>query len=207
MQVTKVTWTYYHLFDCVLWFHTHILVGLARLVFCTLVFSQEDNNMKPNITFIQMGGTIDKAYPKAIGGYAFDIGEAAFITILNDLQPSFRFETNTICQKDSQDITIEDRQQLRDFIFKSDCSKFVITHGTDTMIETGHFISTIPKKTIVLTGSLKPAAFKQSDAPIQLGAAIAASQLLSDGILHCNEWDNKNQLDDIGRDSTTGKFI
>ena len=110
--------------------------------------------MKSSITFIQMGGTIDKAYPKAIGGYAFDIGEAAFITILNDLQPSFSFETKTICQKDSQDITIEDRQQLRDLIFKSDCSKFVITHGTDTMIETGHFISTITKKTIVLTGSL-----------------------------------------------------
>lgn len=162
--------------------------------------------MKPSITFVQMGGTIDKAYPKAIGGYAFDIGEAAFITILDDLQPSFRYGTKTICQKDSQDLTSDDRQQLRDFIFNCECAKFVITHGTDTMIETGHYISSIPEKTVVLTGSLKPAAFKQSDAPIQLGSAIAASQFLSPGIYIAMNGIIKS-IGDIGRDLTTGKFI
>ncbi len=167
---------------------------------------QVDSIMKPNITFIQMGGTIDKTYPKATGGYAFEIGEAAFHSILHDLQPSFSYETKMICQKDSQDITIGDRQELKDFIFKSDCSTFVITHGTDTMIETGHFISDLSQKTIVLTGSLKPAAFKQSDAPIQLGSAIAASQVLSAGIYIAMNGIVKS-IDDIGRDLSTGKFI
>lgn len=162
--------------------------------------------MKVDITFIQMGGTIDKAYPKAIGGYAFDIGDAAFISILEDLRPSFSYETKAICQKDSQDLILQDRQMLKDYINKSQCGHFVVTHGTDTMIETGQFIGVMPDKTVVLTGSLTPAAFKQSDAPIQLGSALMAAQLLPAGVYIAMNGIVK-PIRDIGRDSKTGKFI
>lgn len=162
--------------------------------------------MKPMICFIQMGGTIDKAYPKSTGGYAFEIADAAFLSIIEDLQASFDFQTKTICQKDSQDITKEDRNRLLDYIEKQDTQQFVITHGTDTMKETGLFLSNISNKTIVLTGALKPAAFKQSDAPIQLGAAISACQLLSPGIYIAMNGIVK-PIEQIGRDVNTGKFI
>lgn len=153
-----------------------------------------------------MGGTIDKAYPKSTGGYAFEIADAAFISLLNDLQPSFDFHTKTICQKDSQDLTEHDRQSLLEFIRENANNKFVITHGTDTMKDTGEYLSAIENKTIVLTGSLKPAAFKKSDAPLQLGAAITACQLLPSGVYIAMNGIVK-PIGDIERDFNTGKFI
>ena len=54
-------------------------------------------------------GTIDKDYPKRKGGYAFEIGPSAVKTILTNIQPTIDFEFQTVCQKDSQDITDEDR--------------------------------------------------------------------------------------------------
>lgn len=169
--------------------------------------SRRDNRlMDVDITFIQMGGTIDKAYPKAIGGYAFDIGEAAFSSILADLKPSFKYSTKTICQKDSQDLTRQDRQLLKEYIDQTECDNFVVTHGTDTMIETGQFIAEMSGKTVVLTGALTPAAFKQSDAPIQLGLAIMAAQLLSAGVYIAMNGIVK-PVSHIQRERKTGKFI
>jgi len=60
--------------------------------------------------------------------------------------------------------------------------RIVITHGTDTMTDTAHAIGDQSGKIIVLTGSLQPAVFKESDALFNLGGALAAAQSLSPGI-------------------------
>ena len=70
--------------------------------------------MEMAILFIQMGGTIDKNYPKTKSGYNFEIGPPAFEQILTKIRPTlgFKAKINSVCQKDSQEITLEDRYVL-----------------------------------------------------------------------------------------------
>ena len=61
--------------------------------------------------------------------------------------------------------------------------KIVITHGTDTMVETAKLLGEeIKDKTIVLTGSIIPYSFVKSDAHFNLGCAIAFAQFLPKGV-------------------------
>ena len=64
-----------------------------------------------SILFIQMGGTVDKNYPKTKGGYNFEIGPPAFEQILAKIRPTlgFKAKIKTVCRKDSQEITLKDR--------------------------------------------------------------------------------------------------
>lgn len=68
---------------------------------------------KDEILFIQTGGTIDKDYPRSKGGYAFEFGEEpACARLIDRLNPSFGYKTVTAFQKDSLEVTDEDRQEL-----------------------------------------------------------------------------------------------
>ena len=58
----------------------------------------------------------------------------------------------------------------------------LITHGTDTMVETAAELKGLPDKTIVLTGALNPARFKDSDAVFNIGCAVGAVQCLPVGV-------------------------
>ena len=64
-----------------------------------------------SILFIQMGGTIDKDYPRTKLGYSFEIGPPAIEPILQKIKPSlnFAYQLKTVCQKDSQELTETDR--------------------------------------------------------------------------------------------------
>lgn len=159
-----------------------------------------------HITFIQMGGTIDKAYPKLTGGYGFDIDLPAVEEILEILSPSFTYDITSISKKDSQDLTSDDITELIEFIKISKAKQIVITHGTDTMIKTGKILAKQDlDKTIVFTGATKPAAFKNSDASCQVGSAIAACQLLEAGVYIAMHGIVK-KITEIERDTHTGKF-
>lgn len=158
------------------------------------------------ITFIQTGGTIDKDYPKTTKGYAFEFGEPATRRILEKLNPSFEYEILTACQKDSLEITNDDRKDLVNLIIKNSADKIIITHGTDTMIETANFISQkINNKVIVLTGAMRPEQFSNSDAPINVGGAIAATQVLETGVYLFMTGILK-PCSEIKRNMKTGKF-
>ena len=158
------------------------------------------------ITFIQTGGTIDKDYPKTTKGYAFEFGEPATRRILEKLNPSFEYEILTTCQKDSLEITNVDRQDLVNLINENSADKFIITHGTDTMMETANFIfPKISNKVIVLTGAMRPEQFSNSDAPINVGGAIAATQVLEPGVYLFMTGILKSCVE-IKRNMETGKF-
>ena len=58
----------------------------------------------------------------------------------------------------------------------------LVTHGTDTMVETAKVLASIPGKTIVLTGALNPARFRGSDAELNIGTAVGAVQSLPPGV-------------------------
>ncbi len=157
------------------------------------------------ITFIQTGGTIDKDYPKSTKGWAFEISEPAVERVLEKLNPSFDFEIIRALKKDSMEITEEDRGKLSDLIKKLISKKIIITHGTDTMIETANSLSSIKDKTIILTGAMRPERFSNTDAAINIGMAIAAVQTLKNGIyLTMNGIVKDHQ--EINRNLDSGKF-
>jgi len=90
--------------------------------------------------------------------------------------------------KDSLEMTDEDRAQVRKAVAEAEEDQIIITHGTDTMVNTAKALDSasdntkISDKTIVLTGALAPAIFKDSDAIFNVGCALAAVQTARPGI-------------------------
>src|ERR1035437_9493008 len=117
------------------------------------------------ITFIQTGGTIDKTCPKTdtTHGYNFEIGDPAFISILEKMNPSFKFESMSVVKKDSLDFTDADRQTVFDAVNNCKDENIIITHGTDTIYQTAEKLSSIKNKKVILTGAMLPAEFSRSD--------------------------------------------
>ncbi len=157
------------------------------------------------ILFIQTGGTIDKDYPR-VSGYAFEIADPAFDRVLSRANPNFGVEKITVLKKDSLDFTDADRQAVFDACTSATTDKIVVTHGTDTMVETAKKLSAITKKTIVLTGAMRPEKFYDSDADFNIGTAVGAVQCLPAGVyLAMNgciyRWDN------VRKDVASGKFV
>ena len=87
-----------------------------------------------------------------------------------------------LLRKDSLEMTAADRTAIREAIASADATRIVVTHGTDTMVETALALQGLAGKTIVLTGALQPARFADSDAEFNLGLAIGAVQALAAGV-------------------------
>jgi L-asparaginase len=132
------------------------------------------------IRFITTGGTIDKIYFDALS--QFEIGDSQIKHILTEGLVEFDYDIVPLLQKDSIDMTDEDRKILRDYIASDSADRYVITHGTDTMPETADALADLPDKTIVLTGALSPARFKSTDAIFNVAMAVAAAQVAAPGV-------------------------
>ncbi len=132
------------------------------------------------IRFVTTGGTIDKIYFDTVS--RFEVGESQLEHILAEALVKFAYDIVPFMQKDSLDITDEDRQDLRDYIAADDARRYVVTHGTDTMAQTAEALADIPDKTIVLTGALTPARFRTTDAVFNVGMAVAAAQTAAPGV-------------------------
>ncbi len=142
------------------------------------------------LLIVTTGGTIDKIYFDDISDYK--IGDPQIGQILRQLQVDFEFEVKALMRKDSLDFTTDDRQVIFAAIAASNASQVLVTHGTDTMIETALLLADIPAKTIVLTGALNPARFRDSDAIFNIGCAVAAVQSLPHGawiVMNGRIWD------------------
>ena len=129
---------------------------------------------------VTTGGTIDKVYFDDKSDY--QIGEPQIGRILQELGVAFRFSVIPILRKDSLHITAEDRELLRATIAAQPARHVLVTHGTDTMVETAKVLSSLDDKTIVLTGALNPARFRGSDAEFNVGTAVGAVQSKSPGV-------------------------
>ena len=129
---------------------------------------------------ITTGGTIDKVYFDDKSDY--QIGDPQIGRILEELGVAFRFRVIPIMRKDSLHIEAADRELLRATIAAQDEAHVLVTHGTDTMIDTARVLASIADKTIVLTGALNPARFRGSDAEFNIGTAVGAVQSLSPGV-------------------------
>ena len=85
------------------------------------------------------GGTFDKVYYDALSDY--QIGEPQVEWILKQANVTFDYEIESILKKDSLEITDEDRSEIVARVESEKCKHIVITHGTDTMIETAKFLA------------------------------------------------------------------
>jgi len=137
--------------------------------------------MQPiKIKFIATGGTIDKVYFDRLS--EFQVGEPLIHEVLREANVTVDYEVVALLRKDSLDLTPEDRQLIRATIERDACQRFVITHGTDTMIETAKALRGLPGKTIVLTGAMQPARLRNTDAVINLASAFLATQAMPEGV-------------------------
>lgn len=132
------------------------------------------------IRFITTGGTIDKIYFDAVS--QFEVGDSQVKHILTEGLVGFEYDVVSLFQKDSLDLTDADRAVLKSYIEKDDAQRYVITHGTDTMVETAAQLASLADRSIVLTGALSPARFKSTDAVFNVGMAVAAVQVVAPGV-------------------------
>ncbi len=132
------------------------------------------------IDIFTTGGTIDKIYFDALSEY--HIGPTPLPDILAENNVYVPHRVTQLMRKDSLELTDDDRQAIHDAVAASDADKILVTHGTDTMVQTGMVLADIKNKTIVLTGAMQPATLRNSDAEFNVGFALAATQTLPHGV-------------------------
>ena len=107
-----------------------------------------------------------------------------FMSTFNEVgaKPYSVSQITALIRKDSLDMTDQDRALLRDAVDNDPHDRILITHGTDTMVETAKELLGIEGKVIVITGAMEPAGFKTSDAVFNVGCAVGAIQCLDPGV-------------------------
>ena len=134
------------------------------------------------IAIFSTGGTFDKVYFDAKS--EFTIGDPQAEPLLKEANISCDYVISAILKKDSLDMSDADRALITKSIQCSPYQQIVVTHGTDGMVATAKAIidGNPSDKTIVLVGAMQPARMRYSDAPFNLGFAIASVQLLPAGV-------------------------
>ncbi len=153
------------------------------------------------------GGTFDKEYNYLTGELFFR--DSHLPDMLERGRCTLDVEIRTLMMLDSLQMQEEDREQIAYQCKRSECSHIVITHGTDTMVDTAAFLAqkNIPNKTIVLTGAMIPYAFgNSSDGFFNLGSSIAFAQALPSGVYivmngRAFAWDK------VRKNKETGYFV
>lgn len=154
------------------------------------------------IRILITGGTFDKEYDEINGRLYFRDSHVTEMLRLGRCR--LKTEIRTVMMIDSLDMTDADRAAILDQCRRCAEDKIVITHGTDTMVETAHVLAAgVKDKTIVMTGAMVPYAFGSSDGLFNLGSALSFVQALPPGVyLAMNgmyfTWDNVRKNRELG---------
>ena len=133
------------------------------------------------IRILITGGTIDKEYDPLTG--ELTVPTSHLSKMLNQVRCKVRFVLEEIMLKDSLEMRDKDRERVLKKCTHCSESRVVITHGTDTMVETARLLGkNVKRKTVVLVGAMIPYAFGASDALFNLGCAFSAVQALQPGV-------------------------
>jgi L-asparaginase len=139
------------------------------------------------------GGTFDKTYDEIRGRLSF--GETHVPEMLRLGRSRVELAVETLMMVDSLEMTDADRAKIVERCAACDERQIVVTHGTDTMVETARVIAAgVREKTVVLTGAMIPYAFGSSDGLFNLGSALSFAQVLPPGVYvamngQCFSWD------------------
>lgn len=150
------------------------------------------------------GGTIDKIYFDALS--EFKIGDTAVEAILKEANVGFGYDLTSLLKKDSLELTDNDRAAIHAGVSASSAEAILITHGTDSMAQTGRHLMDIPGKTIVLTGAMQPARLRSTDAIFNIGFALAATQLQKHGVYIAMNG-QVFPAENVRKDRKAGQFI
>lgn len=132
------------------------------------------------IKIITTGGTIDKTYQPLTGKLTFT---SSYIPeIIHNANLTTSVNITSIMQKDSLEMTSSDRDTMLETTQNTTQNKIIITHGTDTMVESAKFLSHITNKVVIFTGAMIPYSIQKSDAIFNIGFALSCVQLLQNGV-------------------------
>jgi L-asparaginase len=127
------------------------------------------------------GGTFDKTYDEIRGRLAF--GQTHLPEMLRLGRSRVQVSIQTLMMIDSLEMTDRDRELIVRSCAQCGESRIVVTHGTDTMVETAAAIArAVSGKTVVLTGAMIPYAFGSSDGLFNLGSALSFAEVLPSGV-------------------------
>ncbi len=155
------------------------------------------------IRVLVTGGTFDKEYDEIRGQLFFH--DTHLSQLLHQGRCALDVEIRTVMMVDSLDMSDADRGLIAEHCARSPEDRIVVTHGTDTMVETARVLAAVvPGKTIVLTGAMVPIAFGSSDGLFNLGSALSFVQVLPPGVYiamngRCFDWDNARKNRETGR--------
>ena len=133
------------------------------------------------IKIFSTGGTFDKEFNELNGELYFKKTQLHELLELGRSQLNVKVET--LMMIDSLNMTDDERQYIIKKCQKEVSQRIIITHGTDTMVETAKILAEhIQDKTIILTGAMIPIKFGSSDGLFNLGSALSFVQILEPGI-------------------------
>lgn len=133
------------------------------------------------IRIFATGGTFDKEYNELNGQLFFK--DTHLYEMLKKGRNTVNISVRTLMMLDSLDMTNVEREVILQSCLRASKDKIIITHGTDTMIETAKLLADkVKEKTVIITGALIPYAFGSSDGFFNLGNAIAYVQVLPPGV-------------------------
>jgi len=160
------------------------------------------------IRIVVTGGTFDKEYNELTGALFFKDTHVPEMLRLG--RSRVEVTVDPLLMMDSLDMTAEHRARIVEACRLAPESRVLITHGTDTMVETARALATaqdatLAAKTIVLTGAMVPYAFGSSDGLFNLGSALSFVQVLPAGVYvamngRCFPWDK------VSKDRRAGVF-
>lgn len=148
------------------------------------------------------GGTFDKEYDELNGTLNFEDTHVPEMLRLG--RCGLDVSVRTLMMLDSLDMSAQDRSSIVEQCRGCDEQQIVVTHGTDTMVETARDLAKeVPGKTIVLTGAMIPYAFGSSDGLFNLGSALSFVQVLPAGVYIAMNgkyfcWDNVRKNREVG---------
>ncbi len=148
------------------------------------------------------GGTFDKEYDELTGTLHFEATHVA--EMLRRGRCMLDVNVEVLMMIDSLEMKESHRHRIVDACATCAETQIVITHGTDTMVETAAVIAAaVTTKTIVLTGAMVPYAFGSSDGLFNLGSALSFVQALAPGVYvamngRCFRWDDVRKNRDVG---------
>ncbi len=154
------------------------------------------------IKLFATGGTFDKEFNEINGDLEFQKTNLYELLELGRCKLDIKIET--LMMIDSLKMSDSERNYIIEKCKKENTHKIVITHGTDTMVETAEALSkNIQDKTIILTGAMIPIKFGSSDGLFNLGSALSFVQILESGVYITMNgryfpWDNVRKNKKIG---------
>jgi L-asparaginase len=153
---------------------------------------------------IVTGGTFDKRYDAIKGELTFK--ETHLPAILEQARVTLPLAVDIRLLIDSLQMTDEHRASVLQACRESAERAIVVVHGTDTMVRTAEVVGSARlDKTVVFTGAMIPYSVQGSDAPFNLGFALAMALALPAGAYVAMNgrvfpWDN------VTKDRTEGQF-